>query len=574
MLKKNWIYSDIDFSTVEKIRKHFCLKDSVARLIVKRIGSDYNAIESFIKPELRSLPDPSLMTELEKGAERLVGAIINKEKIAIYGDYDADGITATALLLLFLKEINYPVDFYIPDRIKEGYGLNKEAIDLLKAKGIDLIVTVDCGISDYEVVEYSRQKGIDFIVTDHHIPPKILPNASAVINPKRKDCKFPFKELAGVGVAFYLLIELRKQLRKKGYFNIVKEPNLKTFLDLVAIGTIADMVPLLGPNRVFVKFGLEEINSTKRKGLKILREELLIETLDVRSVSFRIAPRINASGRVSSPIEALKLLLTSDEDKAKELVKQLHKSNSQRQKAEEQVLNEALKQVEQLGNRYTYCLYSPNWHQGVLGIVAGKLVDRLKKPCFVFTKEKEKVIKGSGRSIEGFPLDIILADFTDFLLDFGGHRLACGLEMKEEVLSSFSEYVESRARSLLNVEEFCEIYNIDSALPLNEIDDAFFKQLGMLEPFGYGNPEPVFLIDDIEVVNFRLVGAMENHLKLYLKKNGTYFNAIGFSLANNGISENSRISAIGVPKQRKFNGTKSWDFYIKDYVVSGNNKKL
>ncbi len=574
MLKKNWVFKDIDFSAVEKIKKHFCLKDAIACLIVKRIGSEGKTIESFIKPELRSLPEPSLMTELEKGAERLVSAIINKEKIAIYGDYDADGVTATALLLLFFKEINYPVDFYIPDRIKEGYGLNKEAIDLLKAKGFELIVTVDCGIGDYEIVEYGRQNGIDFIITDHHIPPKILPNASAVINPKREDCKFPFKELAGVGVAFYLLIELRKQLRKKGYFNTVKEPNLKTFLDLVAIGTIADMVPLLGPNRVFVKFGLEEINKTKRKGLKILREELLIETLDVRSVSFRIAPRINASGRVSSPIDALKLLLTSDEDKAKELVKQLHKNNSQRQRVEEQALNEALKQVEQLENRYTYCLYSPNWHQGVLGIVASKLVDRLKKPCFVFTKEKEKVIKGSGRSIEGFPLDIVLSNFKDYLLDFGGHRLACGLEMREDVLPSFSEYIENMARSLLNDEEFCEIYNIDSTLSLKEIDEAFFKQLEMLEPFGYGNPEPMFLVDDIEVINFRLVGIKENHLKLYLKKNETYFNAIGFALSNNGILEKSRISAIGMPKRREFNGTKSWDFYIKDYIVLGNSQTL
>jgi len=574
MLKKNWVFGEIDFSALEKVKKRFCLKDSIAKLIVKRIGSEDKAIESFIKPELRSLPEPSLMAELEKGAERLVSAIVNKQKIVIYGDYDADGVTATALLLLFLKEINYPVDFYIPDRIKEGYGLNKEAIDLFKANGVKLIVTVDCGISDYEIVEYGRQKGIDFIITDHHTPPKILPNASAVINPKRKDCKFPFKELAGVGVAFYLLIELRKQLRKKGYFNIVKEPNLKTFLDLVAIGTIADMVPLLGPNRVFVKYGLDEINSTKRKGLKILREELLIETLDVKSVSFRIAPRINASGRVSSPIEALKLLLTSDEGKAKELVKQLHKTNSQRQKVEEQALNEALKQIELLGNRYTYCLYSPDWHQGVLGIVAGKLVDRLKKPCFVFTNEKEKVIKGSGRSIEKFPLDIVLSDFTDYLLDFGGHRLACGLVMRGDVLHTFSEYIENRARSLLKDEEFCEIYNIDSALSLNEIDEDFFKQLEMLEPFGYGNPEPVFLMDDLEVINYKFVGAKENHLKLYLKKNDTYFNAIGFSLSNNGISEHSRISAIGMPKQREFNGTKSWDFYIKDYIVSVSRKTL
>lgn len=569
MIKKNWVYKKIDEKVVEKIKNFFNLKYPIVDFIIKRVGTAEKDIEDYLEPTLKKLPEPALMTDLEKGVKRIIDAIAKKEKVVIYGDYDADGVTATGLLLLFFKDLEYPVDFYIPERIKEGYGLNITAIDELRNKGTKLIITVDCGISDYEIVDYGKNYGIDFVITDHHIPQTRLPEAVAVINPKRKDCKFPFKDLAGVGVAFYLLIELRKQLRLSGYFEKVKEPNLKQYLDLVAIGTIADMVPLLGPNRIFVKHGLEEINKTRKKGLEILREELLIETMDVRSVSFRIAPRINASGRVSSPKEALKLLLTSDEIKARQIVKQLHKNNTQRQKLEELALNDALQKIENLGERLTYCLYSPNWHQGVLGIVAGKLVDRLKRPCFVFTNDEDGILKGSGRSIEGFPLDEVLFLLKDYLIDYGGHKLACGLAMEKKFFEIFSQKIEDLAKKILKGKDFCEMFYIDGILEISEIDDEFFKQLDMLEPFGYGNSEPVFLLQGVEVINFRYVGSKENHLKMVLKKDGSILNAIGFSLANNGIQEKSKIDIIGLPKRTEFNGLKRWDFYIKDFDIVG-----
>lgn len=568
-IKKSWIYNDTNTnkSLFSDLLRIFKLKKSIANIIIKRGFNTFEEIEHFLNPTLNKLPEPSLLKDLKRGAERVARAIFKKEKIAIYGDYDADGITATALLLLFFKEIGIKADFYIPDRIKEGYGLNNEAIDFLKSKGVNLIITVDCGISSYDVVEYCKKFGVDFVITDHHIPPERLPDSEAVINPKRKDCKFPFKELAGVGVAFYLLIELRKTLRKHGYFNDIPEPNLKQYLDLVAIGTIADLVPLLGPNRIFVKHGLNEINKTRKKGLIALREELLIETLDVKSISYRIAPRINASGRVSSPIEALKLLLTSDEEKAKLLVKQLHKNNSQRQRFEETVLNEANELIQKMPRKLSYCLFSPNWHIGVLGIVAGKLVDKYKKPCFVLTRIEDGLIKGSGRSIEEFPLDEVMFQMRDFLLEYGGHKLACGVTLLEKDLEKFSYELEKIAHKMLSGREICEIYNIDSILDLSEVDDAFFEQLDMIEPFGMGNPEPIFLISDVEVLNFRYVGSKENHLKMLLRKNNLSFNAIGFSLSNNGIGENSKLDLIGLPKITEYNGQKRWDFYIRDYEV-------
>ncbi|MCX7771187.1 MAG: single-stranded-DNA-specific exonuclease RecJ [Proteobacteria bacterium] len=566
-IKNNWIYNEPDTEFLREIIKTFNLKKSIANIIIRRGFKDLDEIDFFLNPNLNRLPEPSLLKDLKKGAERLASAIFKGEKIAVYGDYDADGITATALVLLFLKDIGIKADFYIPDRIKEGYGLNKDAIDLLKSRGAQLVITVDCGINGIEIVKYAKEIGIDFIITDHHVAGEELPPATAVINPKRKDCNFPFKELAGVGVAFYLLIELRKTLRKQGYFKNIHEPNLKQYLDLVAIGTIADLVPLLGPNRIFVKYGLEEINKTRKKGLIALREELLIETLDVKSVSFRIAPRINASGRVSSPLEALKLLLTTDEDKARELVKQLHKNNSQRQKFEETVLNEAIEQKEINGERMSYCLYSPDWHIGVLGIVAGKMVDKYKRPFFVFTKDQTGLLKGSGRSIEGFPLEEILFNLKDLLVQYGGHRLACGVTLEEKNLRKFSEELEKMAKRMLSNNNLCQLFHIDGPLEVNEIDDNFFKQLHILEPFGAGNPEPILCMNNVEVLNFRYVGSKENHLKLFLKRNDLSFNAIGFSLPNNGISENSIIDIIGIPKLTEYNGQKRWDFYVKDYNV-------
>lgn len=564
-MKKNWSFDAVELSFLNAIIKKFGLKRTIANVILKRGFHDLDEVDDFLHPALDKLPNPNLLKDLKKGAERIAKAIFEREKIAIYGDYDADGVTSTALLLLFLKDIGIESDFYIPDRLKEGYGLNKEAIDYLKSKGVDLVITVDCGINGNDAVEYGKKIGIDFIITDHHVPGEKLPDAEAVINPKRKDCDFPFKELAGVGVAFYLLIELRKTLREWGFFRKAPEPNLKQYLDLVAIGTIADLVPLLGPNRIFVKYGLSEINRTRKKGLIALREELLIDTLDVKSISFRIAPRINASGRVSSPVEALKLLLTSNEEKAKLLVKQLHKNNSQRQKFEENVLSEAIELIEKEPEKLSYCLFSPDWHLGVLGIVAGKLVDKYKKPCFVLTRLEDGLIKGSGRSIEGFPLDEAMVNMRNLLVEYGGHKLACGVTLLEKNLEKFSEGLERIAKKILSNNQFCQIYNIDSYLEVEEIDNVFFEQLDMLEPFGMGNPEPIFLMDNVEVINFRYVGSKENHLKLFLKKNNLSFSAIGFYLGNDGISVNSKLDLIGVPKKTEYNGQKKWDFYVKDY---------
>jgi len=563
----NWRVEQHDEEVVSYIKKKFKLKDSIARIIALRGFSTDSEINEFLNPSLATLPVPSMLKDLKKGALRVAKAIINNEKIAIYGDYDADGITACATMYLFFKRLGVDVFYYIPDRFEDGYSLNKKAIDELKGKGVKVIVTVDCGISDYDLVNYGNGLGLDFIITDHHNVPKNLPPAYAVINPKREDSNFPFKELSGVGVAFYFLIKLRKILREEGFFTKMNEPNLKEFLDLVAIGTISDMVPILGPNRVFVKHGIEEMKKNKRVGVRALLKELNIENLDTRLVTFRITPRLNAPGRMSNPKHAFDLLVSDCEEAAKELVKTLNNENSRRQKEEEKMIQEALKMLSIETERLVHVLYSPQWHHGVLGIVASKLLERFNKPFFILSDDDEGVVKGSGRSLPGFPLTDVMEELSSMLLSFGGHDLACGLSLKKEFLKDFDNAINNVAKKYLLEGCIDSICKVDTTLDINDVDDMFFEQLSLLEPFGKGNPEPTFLIPDVVVENSKPVGQKENHLKLLLNKDGKSFNGIGFFMFSDTLREGNRINVIGLPKQNSYNGYKKWDFVLKDFCV-------
>lgn len=565
MRNRNWIVNEIDESLVYEIKKKFGLKDPIIRLLLDRGLKTEQELDDFLNPTLARLPNPNLLTDLKKGAQRVVQAILDGEKITVYGDYDADGVTACALVYLFLKEVGANVDYYIPDRFEDGYSLNKKAIDELKGKGTSLIITVDCGISDDELVEYGNSIGLEFIITDHHNVPKNLPKAVAVINPKRSDCSFPFKELAGVGVAFYLVIKVRKILREAGFFTKIREPNLKSYLDLVAIGTVSDMVPLLGPNRIFVRYGLDELTKNNRPGLKALLEELGIENIDTRLISFRITPRLNAPGRMSTPKHAFELLISRSEEKAKELVKTLNMENQRRQKEEEKVINSALKMLPG-DSQMVYVAYDPNWHPGVLGIVASKLLERFERPFFLFTDDREGLLRGSGRSIEGIPIIELLREMEDLLIEYGGHDLACGLIIRKEDLPQFIFKINELAMNYFS--SFSEIkYKISSILSLTDIDNRFFQELFLLEPFGKGNPEPIFLMEDLIIESVRFVGSKENHLKLVLKKNGQSFSSIGFFMTPENIKENCRIDIVGMPRMNEFNGTRYWDFILKDYFV-------
>lgn len=570
MGKPSWLYLSADEELTANFKNTFKVTEPMSKVLVNRGFKQTEDVEAFLYPSLSKIPRPCLMKDLKIGVDRVVRAIENNEKIVVYGDYDADGITACAVLTIFLKSIGADVGYYLPDRIKEGYSLNKEAVSELKESGAKLIITVDCGVSDYDIVEFGKNLGLDFIITDHHLPPSKLPSAGAVINPKRDDCDFPFKELAGVGVAFYFLIEIRSQLREKGFFNgIIEEPNLREYLDLVAIGTVADMVPLLGPNRIFVKYGLEEIIKTKRIGIKLLSKDISIGSLDVKSISHRIAPRINAPGRMSTPLHSLELLMTDDEEKAGALRKMLDGENYKRQQEEERIIQIALKMIEDMEERLCYVLYSPGWHPGVLGIVASKLMDRFNRPFLVLTDEEDGIIRGSARSTDGFPLKNALDELAHLLVEYGGHAMAAGLSLKKELLKEFSDAMELIAKDYINEKKMCKFFEIDGTLNISDINDKFFDELSLLGPFGCGNPEPVFLLKDVAVENARAVGSKDKHLKLYLKKDNIYFPCIGFFMYGDNIKEKSSLDIIGIPKISEYNGNKKWDFHLKDFCVNG-----
>jgi len=467
----------------------------VSQILINRGIITTEDAKEFLFPSLKQLHNPLLIKDMEKGVDRLIEAISGNEKIVVYGDYDADGITSTVILIKFLREIHDNVSYYIPERIDEGYGLNMTAIDKFRDEGIKLIITVDCGVSDHEEIAHAVSSGIDVIVTDHHEIPDILPDCSAVVNPHRSDCSFPFKSLAGVGVAFNLLIALRGKLRDLGFWKDRKYPNLREYLDLVAIGTIADIVPLIDENRVLARTGLGVANNTKRVGLKALItiSNMRNKTVSSESAAFRLIPRINAAGRIGAPEDAVELLLTDDEEKATILARRLDSYNGKRQEMEKAILNEILEDIHttiDIDDINSLVFASHKWHPGVIGIVASKLVDRYHRPAILISI-KNGIGKGSGRSIPEFNLYGGLEKCSPLLLAYGGHRYAAGITIREEDIEKFSSTLSRAVYEEIGDERPIPETVIDAMCGLNEIDYNLISQVEMLGPFGNMNPEPV-----------------------------------------------------------------------------------
>jgi single-stranded-DNA-specific exonuclease len=520
----------------------------------------------FLFPTLFDLPDPSSMKDMAKAVERVAKAIRNREPIMLYGDYDVDGTTATALLLLFLKKIGGRVDFYIPDRLQEGYGLNLEAVQRIQAQGASLLITVDCGITNLEEVRYAQEKGLDVIITDHHEVPSVLPPALAVVNPKQKDCPYPFKGLAGVGVAFNLVIALRSFLRKQNLWEEAEIPNLKEYLDLVGLGTISDVVPLLGANRVLAKYGLAQINQSTRPGILALREISGIKELpvDTAGIHFRFAPRMNAAGRIGDARETVRLLVSEDKTEAQKIAVHLNELNSKRQQIEEKILTEAREMIEasSMGKKKkSLVLASPNWHPGVIGIVASRLTEEYHRPA-VLIALKEKRGKGSARSIDCFPLYQALKACESWLERLGGHEQAAGLAICEDCLTGFSEAFEEIVKTMLKEEDLLPWVAIDAFTRLDQMSDAFLNDLESLAPFGPDNPEPVLGIEGLTVLNSRLVG--KGHMRLLVKEGRITREAIGFRMAAWHPLSQERMKMAFVPQRNIFQGKRNLQLKIVD----------
>lgn len=531
-MKKRWKVNPENKALQEVLGRELNILPVTAQLLVNRGLVDSGKAFSFLKPELKDLHDPFLFKDMDKAVERIFAALSRGDKIALWGDYDVDGTTSTALLYLFFREIGVEALSYIPSRQTEGYGLNAEAIKKLHASGVKLIITVDCGISNHDEVAFANSLGLNTIVSDHHELEKGLPPAFAVLNPKRGDCPFPFKWLAGVGVAFNLAMALRAHLRDKGWFNDRRpEPNLKKYLDLVAIGTVADLVPLVDENRVLVSHGLKELERTERIGLKALMEAASLRKVDAESIAFQLAPRINAAGRLSTAQTALRLLVSDDAKEAVSLASDLNRENSLRQRIEEETLTHALSMLEcETPPDRGIVLASDNWNPGVIGIVASRLADRFSKPAVMIALDGEAG-KGSARGIKSFNILEGLKACSSLLDRYGGHKAAAGLTIPRANIERFKRDFIGYINGNLRDDDLVPEISIDAVVSLSDIDKRLVAEIESLAPFGQSNSEPLLCLTDAHIVATEVVGT--RHLRLTVRQDGRRppFQGIGFGLA-------------------------------------------
>lgn len=556
-MNKKWKCYEENSELSEKIALKFDVSRLLARILVNKGITEDDKIKVFLNPTRNDFHDPYLMPDMEVAVERIIEAINKKEKIIIYGDYDVDGITSITVLKKFFLDRGIVVDTYIPNRLEEGYGLNKNAIDKIIKKGYNLMITVDCGISGIEEIEYANSLGLQTIVTDHHEPGDVLPNALAVVDAKRKDNTYPFNQLAGVGVVFKLIqaLGIKYDLDEKEYLK---------YLDLVCVGTISDIVPLVDENRVIAKLGLKLVEITQNIGLRTLLKDVGYKKVDSTTISFGIAPRINACGRMGHENEALQLFLTQSIVEAEEISKKLNGYNRERQETEKKIFEQALDMIEkQEKDKTCIILGNDEWHHGVIGIVASKVTEMYFKPSILICFEGEEG-KGSGRSILGFDLHEALSNCNKYINKFGGHSMAVGISVKKKDFNMFKQEFEKYAKST-NIQEILPIVNIDEEITLKDVNISAVNDLKYLEPFGEGNKMPVFMYKNLKIDSIRALSEGK-HLKLTLKDDNFLIDAIGFNLGNlsNEYRIGDKIDVAGSLEINTFNSRETIQINLKD----------
>jgi len=561
MIKK-WEGFQIDETKIPEIVKKHNINELLARILLNRNIDTDEKIEKFLYPKLTDLNDPYLFKDMENAITRIVEAIEKKEKITIYGDYDVDGITSITILKKFLDEIGALVDFYLPNRLSEGYGLNNNALDTIQKRGTKLLITVDCGISAYHEIEYAKSLGFDVIVTDHHECPEQLPEAIAVIDAKRPDNTYPFNSLAGVGVSFKVIQALCHKLQ------LPEETYLK-YLDIVCLGTVADIVPLIEENRVIVKYGLERMKNTKNVGLKALIETSGYKTIESSAISFGLAPRINACGRMGQAELALQMLLTEETQEAMLIAEKLQEMNKERQEVEKVIMQDAMDMISKnsLDKENVIVVGNENWHHGVIGIVASKITETYYKPSILICFEGGEG-KGSGRSIDGFDLHEALSACGDKLLKYGGHEMAIGLTLKREEFESFKEAMIAFAKDKLP-EDLMPIVKYDAEISTKDISKSTIESLKLLEPYGEANNSPVFVYKNVKVDSIRTL-SNDKHLKLNIKEGNFIFNAIAFNMGErkDSIRMGDKVDILHYLELNRYNGIESVQLNVKDIKKS------
>ncbi|MCK9484227.1 MAG: single-stranded-DNA-specific exonuclease RecJ [Candidatus Marinimicrobia bacterium] len=565
-MKQNWHISVSDPTAVQKLTQELQIPPAIARVLLNRGLSDKAAIEKFFSPSTQDTHDPFLMADMTKAVERLGQAMLRREKVLVFGDYDVDGTTATSLLCLAFREIGLDTAFYIPDREREGYGLSRLGIDYAMEIGATLIITCDCGISAFDTIDYASSNKIDVVVTDHHEPGEKLPAAQAILDPKREDDNYPFKELCGAGVAFKLL---------QGFHiaNNLPIANLFRHLDLVAIGTAADIVPILGENRILVARGLEYLNSSQKVGLQALLKTSGFDnkTMNVVNIVFGLAPRLNAAGRLGEASRAVHLLTSFNRDEALELANLLEQENRNRQSIERETIDSAILQLNathDLDADKILILSNTNWHHGVIGIVASKLKELYNRPV-VMISFQNGIGKGSARSIPGFDLYNAFNTCADLLENFGGHKMAAGLTILIESLPEFTRRLKKIANEQINEQMLNLGLHIDSEIDFKDINQQTLSFLHKMAPYGPGNMRPVFFSRNVNISGMpRIIG--ENHLKFKAAQNRSVLSAIGWKMGcyYEMLISNRPLDLAFVIDENEWNGYKEIQLNIKDIVYS------
>ena len=561
MSRKKWIISPIDKDAAAQVAENHSLDPFTALILVSRGITEYEDVEEFFDSDF-SFCDPYLITDMDKAVERIRKAIENFEKICIYGDYDADGVTSTAIMYSYFSKHGADVTYYIPDRITEGYGMSCGAVDKLHAEGVKLIVTVDNGISAVKEIAYAKELGIDCVVTDHHMPGEVLPDAVAVVDPHRPDCNLLFKDWAGVGVAFKTLCALENG----SYWDILNE-----YADIIAVGTVADVVDLKDENRAIVKYGVAKINSSPCNGINALRQVAGAgeRNLNAMGMTYSLAPRINAAGRMESAVTALKLLLCDDLLTALDIAEKTDECNRRRHLAENEIMEAAVAVIE-ADNRLKYSrvlvVCGENWHHGVIGIVAARLCEKYGRPAIVITFEGDEGT-GSARSIEGFPIYDSIKSCSEVLTHFGGHAMAAGLGLKKENVEVFFNAVNEFAASR---EQVFPVLQLDCKLNPAYINNDLVQSLEMLEPFGAGNPQPLFGIFGVRITAIRPVGEGK-HIRLTFAKGNAQFTAMKFSttLSEFPYLEGDIVDLAVRIEKNEFRGEIKPSVQIRDMRFSG-----
>jgi single-stranded-DNA-specific exonuclease len=560
-MQKNWNILSSDKAVVTKLAKALNVSEIVAHLLVLRRITTFEEAKLFFRPEISHLHNPFLMKDMQKAVDRIELAIVEKEKILVYGDYDVDGTTSVAMMYLFLKKQGIEIEYYIPCRYDEGYGISLKGIDYAKANNFRLIVALDCGIRAVDQVDYANAKGVDFIICDHHNPAKKVPQAIAILNPKQIDCSYPYKELSGCGVGFKL-IQAFSQKNNIDFSEVIE------YLDLLTVSIGADIVPMTGENRVFSFYGLQLINQSPRVGLKALMDVAQkTKYVTISDVVFGVAPRINAAGRIEHAKKAVEILVEQDYAKAKLFADKIEENNITRRGLDKSITAEALEMID--ATKKSTVVHSENWHKGVVGIVASRLIETHYKPTIVLA-EKDGMLTGSARSVHDFDLYAAIEKCSYLCEKFGGHKYAAGLSIKKENLFQFIEEFEKSVCKTITEDQLIAKINIDKAIDIDAIDDKLYRTIKQFAPFGPKNLSPIFISKNVVDNGYgKRVGEDKSHLRINVKRTSNSIAGIGFGMGNlfENIKDNQSFDVCYSIDENEWNGKKSLQLRIRDIKV-------